>query len=261
MTPLQDFLIFLAGIAAGAINTVVGSGTLVTFPALIAFGVPPVTATMSNAVGLIPGNITGAWGYRRELEGQGRRLRMQIPASVLGSLVGAWLLLHLPSDAFESIVPVLLALAIVLVIVQPAVQRRVRRRLEAQGGDLTADPTGGRLVLLIVFTFLTGIYGGYFAAAQGVLLIGLMGLLVHDSIQRLNGAKNVLVLLVNLVSATTYVLVAADRIDWVAVGLIAAGSLIGGFIGAGVGRRLPPRVLRGVIVVLGIYAMWRILTT
>lgn len=260
MTPVQAFLVFLAGIAAGAINTVVGSGTLVTFPALIAFGVPPVTATMSNAVGLIPGNITGTWGYRRELEGQGHRLRRQIPASVAGSMVGAWLLLHLPPDAFETIVPILLGLALVLVVTQPAIQRRVRARREAQGAEL-GDPTGGRLVLLIALTFVTGIYGGYFAAAQGILLIGLMGVLVQDSLQRLNAAKNVLVLLVNLVSASVYVIVASDRIDWLAVGLIAAGSLIGGFVGAGVGRRLSPTVLRAVIVVLGVYAMWRILAT
>ncbi|AZI57072.1 sulfite exporter TauE/SafE family protein [Nakamurella antarctica] len=258
MTWTEIVLIFLAGIGAGTINTIVGSGTLITFPTLLAFGLPPVTATMSNAVGLVPGNISGTWGYRRELAGQWRRLRWQLPASLLGALLGAWLLLHLPANAFESIVPVLLVLALLLVIFQTRIQRWVRARSEKAGRDHEII-SRQRMVLLVSATFLTGIYGGYFAAAQGIMLMGLMGALLPDKLQNLNAAKNVLTLLVNAVSALTYTLVAFDRINWGAAGLIAVGSLIGGFLGAGVGRRLSPVVLRCIIVALGSFAIVRIL--
>ena len=167
-------LVLLAGAGAGIINTVVGSGTLITFPTLVAFGVPPVTATMSNAVGLVPGNVTGSFGYRRELAGQGSLVRRLIPASLLGSLVGAYLLLHLPEDTFIAVVPVLLVLALVLVVVQPPLQRWLTARREASGADaVTLDTLGApRMVAVTVAVFLCGIYGGYFAAAQGILLIG-----------------------------------------------------------------------------------------
>lgn len=259
MTVVEALLVLLAGIGAGTINTVVGSGTLITFPTLLAFGIPPVSATMSNAVGLVAGNVSGTWGYRRELRGQWGRLRWQIPASVLGAVIGAWLLLHLPADAFESIVPVLLVLALILVVTQTRIQRWVKGRAE-RAGRAVALMTPARLWLLLVWTFIAGIYGGYFAAAQGVLLVGLMGALVPNTLQEINAAKNLLTLLVNTVSAGIYTIVAFDRINWVAVAMIAVGSLIGGFLGAGVGRRLPAPVLRTLIVALGLYAIWRILT-
>jgi uncharacterized membrane protein YfcA len=258
VTVLEQCVIFLAGVWAGAINTVVGSGTLVTFPALIGFGVPPVTATMSNAIGLIPGNLAGTWGYRRELQGQGPRLRQQVPASVLGAIVGASLLLHLPSTAFESIVPVLLAVALILVIAQPHLTRRAQLRIAS--GEASETPSSRRRTVLLLATFFTGTYGGYFSAAQGVLLLGIMGILVAEPLQKVNAAKNVLVLLVNLVAAATYLLFASNDINWTAAGLVAGGSLVGGFVGAKVGRRLSPAALRIVIVVLGCYAIWRILT-
>lgn len=258
MGAVEVVVIFLAGVGAGAINAVVGSGTLITFPTLVAFGVPPVTATMSNAIGLVPGSVSGTWGYRRELAGQGRRLRWQIPASLLGSVLGAVLLLVLPEQAFAAVVPVLLIIALVLVVTQTRVQSWVRRRAEAAGRDHRVL-TRGAMGLLVVGTFLVGIYGGYFAAAQGILLVGVMGMLLPDSMQRINAAKNLLTLVVNVVSATMYTVIAFDRISWPAVGLIAVGSLAGGFLGASVGRKLSPFVLRGVIVLLGLVALWRLL--
>ncbi len=258
MSPVEIIAIFLAGIGAGTINAVVGSGTLVTFPTLVAFGIPPVTATMSNAIGLVPGSASGTFGYRRELSGQGERLRWQIPASLLGAICGAWLLLHLPETTFKKVVPVLLVLALTLVVVQPSLQRWIRRRAEAAGRDQSVV-TRGRFVTLIIGTFLVGIYGGYFAAAQGILLVGVMGALLPETMQRINGAKNLLTLVVNVVAATAYTLVAFDRISWAAVGLIAVGSLIGGFLGSHYGRRLSPVALRGCIIVLGIVALWRLL--
>jgi uncharacterized membrane protein YfcA len=258
VSPFEIVAIFLAGVGAGMINAVVGSGTLITFPTLVAFGFPPVTATMSNAIGLVPGSASGTWGYRRELAGQGPRLRWQLPASFCGAIIGAYLLLHLPETTFKKIVPVLLVIALILVVIQPRLQIAIRRRAEAAGRD--QDVVGrGRFAALMIGTFLVGIYGGYFAAAQGILLVGVMGALLPETMQRMNGAKNLLTLVVNLVAATAYTLVAFDRINWAAAGLIAVGSLIGGFVGAHYGRRLSPVALRCTIVVFGLIALWRLL--
>lgn len=252
-------LIALAGVGAGAINAVVGSGTLITFPTLVALGYPPVTATMSNAVGLVAGGISGTWGYRRELSGQWSRLRWQIPGSLLGAVGGAWLLLHLPEKVFIAVVPVLLILALILVVIGPRIQAWARRRSEAAGR--AADHVSrGRMATLVFGTFVVGIYGGYFTAAQGILLVAVMGALLPEDMQRMNAAKNLLALLVNVVAASAYILVAFDRISWLAAGLIAAGSLIGGVLGAHYGRKLSPNVLRAVIVVVGLIGLYRLVT-
>jgi uncharacterized membrane protein YfcA len=252
--------ILIAGVGAGAINAVVGSGTLITFPTLVAFGFAPVTATMTNAIGLVAGGVSGTWGYRRELRGQWPRLRWQIPASFVGAIIGSWLLLHLPEKAFETIVPILLVLALTLVVLQTRIQRWTAKRMIADRDDINdtfLTPT--RTALLTGSTFLVGIYGGYFTAAQGILLMGAMGVLVNDNLQRLNAAKNLLSLIVNVVAAVTYTIVAFDRINWAAAGLIAIGSLVGGVVGAKYGRKLSPTALRGVIVVVGLIGLWRLL--
>jgi uncharacterized protein len=241
-----------AGFAAGGINAVVGSGTLVSFPVLLAVGLAPVPATISNSLGLVAGNLSGSIGYRRELRGQRRLLLRLLPASVLGALTGAFLLLHLPAATFEAIVPVLIGVAVVLVAVQPMVQRRLQVKGEA---DTAAPVRGGRLAALFAGAYATGAYGGYFAASQGVLQIGIFGLLLRESLQRLNALKNVLTLAVNSVAAGAYVVVATDRIDWWAAGLLAVGSLVGGAVSSRYGRRLPAAVLRTAIVVLGIVAI------
>ena len=252
-------LIAVAGFGAGAINAVVGSGTLITFPTLVALGYPPVTSTMSNAVGLVAGGVSGTWGYRRELRGQWDRLRWQIPASLIGAMIGAYLLLHLPEKVFTQVVPVLLVGALVLVVTGPRIQAWARRRAEAAGRDEDEVPRG-HMIALVAGTFAVGIYGGYFTAAQGILLIGVMGALLPESMQRMNAAKNLLSLLVNIVAALAYTLVAFDRISWAAAGLIAVGSLIGGTVGAKYGRRLSPNALRAFIVVVGLIGLWRLLT-
>ena len=252
-------LILLAGLGAGAINGVVGSGTLVTFPTLVAMGYPPVTSTMSNAVGLVAGNISSTWGYRRELRGQWNRLRWQIPASVLGAVVGAWLLLHLPEKTFTAIVPVLLILALIMVVVGPWIQRWAQDRAE-KAGRSAEDISPGRMAALVAGTFAVAVYGGYFTAAQGILLVGVMGALLPESMQRMNAAKNLLTLLVNVVAALAYTFVAFHRINWPVAGLIAAGSLVGGWLGARYGRRLSPNTLRAAIVVVGLIGVYRLLT-
>jgi uncharacterized membrane protein YfcA len=258
VSALEIILIFVAGIGAGTINAVVGSGTLITFPTLVAFGYPPIIATMSNAVGQIPGGLSASFGYRKELAGQGPRIKQLMPASLLGAITGSWLLLHLPPTVFEVIVPILLVFALVLVVTQPWIQKTVRRRKEAKGLDLGVM-TGRQTVLLIIATYLIGVYGGDFTAAQGVLFVGVAGAMIPDTLQRVNGLKNVLTLAVNVVAAAAYVIVAHDRIQWGAAGLIAAGTLIGGFLGSSFGRKLPAPVLRGIIVVLGCVAIWRLL--
>ena len=253
MSLLEMLAVAAAGLAAGAINAVVGSGTLVTFPVLLAVGLPPVTATISNSLGLVPGNLAGSLGYRRELAGQRWLLLRLLPASVLGALTGAFLLLHLPASSFEAIVPMLVGLAVVLVAVQPLVSRALARRRSVDEPPSGIGP--GRLAALFAGAYATGSYGGYFAASQGVLQIGVFGLLLRESLQRLNAIKNVLTFGVNAVAGLTYVVVATDRIDWRAAGLVAAGSVVGGFLGSTVGRRLPAPLLRGAIVVLGLVAI------
>ncbi|WP_432509075.1 sulfite exporter TauE/SafE family protein [Kineococcus auxinigenes] len=254
MSPWDAVVVALAGVAAGAINAVVGSGTLVTFPALLAAGLPPVSATITNSMGLVPGNLAGAVGYRRELRGLGPLVLRLLPASALGAVTGAFLLLHLPAAAFGAVVPALVALAVILVVLQPLIGTRLARRRDgtAPADALTPVVTPRRLAGLVLGAYATGTYGGYFAASQGVLQVGVFGMLVRLPLQRLNALKNVLTSVVNAVAATAYVVTAAHRVDWAAAGLVAAGSLVGGALGARFGRRLPAPVLRAFIVLLGV---------
>jgi uncharacterized protein len=245
----QALLVFVAGIWAGAINTVVGSGTLVSFPVLLGIGISPVTANVSNTVGLFPGSFVGAWGYRRELVGQRRRVILLAAASALGGIAGAVLLLELPAKAFKAIVPVLIVLALLLVVFG----KQVTGWLAARGRHVSVNVT----VSLWLIVLATGIYGGYFGAAQGVLLMGFFGLFLAESLQRQNALKNVLAGVVNLVAAVVFV--ATTHVDWTAAGLIAAGSILGGLLGAGIGRRLSPTVLRATIVVVGLAAIVKLL--
>jgi uncharacterized membrane protein YfcA len=240
--------LLVAGMAAGTINTIVGAGTLITFPTLLFFGYPPVVANVSNTVGLVAGGLTGIHGYRRELVGQGDTLRRLMPVSFLGAVLGAVLLLWLPPAVFDTIVPVLIAAALLLVLLGPRIQAWAAARHPDQDSR-------GRRLLLTVGVFAAGVYGGYFGAAQGVLMMGIMSVLMTISLQRINGLKNVLVTLANAVAAVTFILVAPDMVDWGVAALIAAGALAGGVIGSRVGRRLSPVALRAVIVVVGVLAI------
>ena len=288
---LQALAIFAAGLAAGTINAVVGSGTLITFPTLLAFGYPPVLANVSNNVGLVPGVASGVHGYRAELVGQRRRVIRLGSASVCGGLVGAVLLLVLPAGAFKEIVPALIGIALLMIIFQPRLARWMAARQVARaaaraeepdrdGGAGGAGGTGGAGAMgavgvvapvtqaqepavqiggpvLWVLVFLSGVYGGYFGAAQGVLLIGLMGIAFTDTMQRINAVKNVMAGLVNGVAALVFV--AATHIDWGAAGLIACGAILGGQIGARIGRKLPPWGLRLLIICVGVVALVKLL--
>jgi uncharacterized membrane protein YfcA len=244
-------LIALAGAAAGMMNAAVGSGSLITFPTLLAFGFPPVLANVSNNIGLVPGGIASVWGYRRELRDQRRRLLVMGSMSLLGGATGAVLLLVLPSTTFRAVVPALLALAVLMVMVQPMIQRGLARRRERDGYVAGRDVGPGAMVA----TGLAGIYGGYFGGAQGILLVGALGTLMAETLQRLNALKNGLVTCVNTVAAAAFLVIAPHQIDWRIAALIAVGSALGGLLGAKVGRLLPQSVLRAIIVAVGMIAI------
>ncbi len=245
MSPAGALAIFAVGLAAGTINTIVGSGSLITFPTLLALGYSPVVANVTNTVGLVPGSLSGVVGYRRELVGQRSRLVYLGSASAVGGLTGAILLLVLPGNVFRRVVPILILVACALVAAQPRLSARLaKRRLEAEGPEPAHGGPG-----LLVTVFLTGVYGGYFGAAQGVILIALLGIFLDDHLQRLNAAKNMLALLVNGVAALLFIVFA--HVAWDAAAVLAAGAVIGGQVGATVGRRLPAPLLRGIIVVVG----------
>jgi len=250
--PAEALAIFAAAVAAGGINAVVGSGSLITFPTLLAFGFPAVIANVSNNVGLVFGNITGSVGYRSELAGQRAVLLRLAVASMAGSLAGAILLLSLPASAFTLIVPVLILLSCALVIVQPRLHAWLARRRSANGQGADGERSGPGPVLPAGIA-LAGAYGGYFGAAQGVLVIGLLGSFLHADLQRANAGKNVLVAAVNGTAAVVFIFFA--HVNWVVAALIAVGSAAGGVLGARVGRKLPPLALRIIIVVIGLVAV------
>ena len=243
--------IAFAGLAAGTINTVVGSGTLITFPVLLAFGYAPVTANVSNTIGLVPGSISGAVGYRRELAGQRRRAIRLGTLSVLGGATGAVLLLLAPASVFKEIVPGFIAIALVLVVLQPRLKALLAER------EIEVAHEGGIVVALAIYA--TGVYGGYFGAAQGILLLGILGVALAQDLHRTNALKNVLAGLTNGVAAVYFIF--AAHVDWGPAGIIAATSILGAQLGARYGRRLPPAALRGLIVVVGITAIVRLLVT
>ena len=243
--------IAFAGLAAGTINTVVGSGTLITFPVLLAFGFAPVTANVSNTIGLVPGSISGAVGYRRELSGQRSRAIRLGTMSVLGGITGAVLLLVLPASVFKAIVPIFIAIALALVVLQPRLKRLLSER------KIGAVHEDGVVVALAIY--LTGVYGGYFGAAQGILLLGILGVTLSQSLHRTNALKNVLAGLTNGVAGVYFIL--AAHVDWAPAAIIAGSSILGAQLGARYGRRLPPAALRALIVVVGATAIVRLLVT
>jgi uncharacterized protein len=294
--PGEALAILGAGLASGTVNAVVGSGSLITFPTLLAFGIPPIVANVSNNVGQVPGNVSGAVGYRRELAGQWSRLvRLGVIAAV-GSAGGAAALLSLPSSSFQVLVPALILTACALVLVQPWLSARIMaRRAASRGGpdaavrtagrapglpavdasgDRPADPpvaagSGGQFSgpagddrealspVLRAGVLASAAYGGYFGAAQGVLVIGLLGTFLDETLQRVNGAKNVLVAVVNGVAAIIYLFLA--HIDWLVVLLIGVGSAVGGVLGARFGRRLSPLALRIFVVLIGVVSAVKLL--
>jgi uncharacterized protein len=251
LSPLEALAVVAAGAGAGGVNAVIGSGSLITFPTLVAVGYPAVTANVSNNIGLVPGSVAGALGYREELQGQGRRARTLAMASASGGLTGAILLLALPSDVFDAIVPVLVLVACVLMALQPRLAKRVADRRADDAPDVGVAP--------MAIAFAAGVYGGYFGAAQGVILLAMLSVFVPDDLQRSNALKNVLAGTVNAVAAVIFV-VFAD-VAWEAVALVAVGAVFGGVVGSRVGRRIPPTALRVAVIVLGVAVAVRFFVT
>ena len=250
---MQYLAIAVVGFMAGAINAVAGSGSLLTFPTLLALGYSPLVANVSNSVGLTFGNVSASFGYRRELSGQRRRALGLGLCSLVGGVGGAILLLDLPHQVFRLIVPALVVFAVVLLLFQPRLAKlraaRQQRRESAQ------EERHGPLLPAAVLA--TAVYGGYFGAAQGVILIAALGVFIDDTLQRLNGLKNVLAATAN--GAASIVFIIRAPIAWEAALVIAAASILGGQLGAGIGRRLPPAVLRWVVIVGGLAAVAKLL--
>src|SRR3954451_5218534 len=231
MTVLEALAIVGAGAVAGGVNTVVGSGSLITFPTLLAVGYSPVTANVSNSIGLVPGGVSGSIGYRAELRGQGRRTAILAIGTTIGAVIGGVLLLTLPSSVFDAVVPALILLAVALMAFRPAPKQH-------ESGNTMA---GG-----VVSAFATGIYGGYFGAAQGIILMSLLRLCFSEHLQVLNAIKNVLAGIANLVAGILFMF--AAHVSWGAAALIAVGSTAGAQVGARYGRRLPEEVLPGNVI-------------
>jgi uncharacterized membrane protein YfcA len=249
VTSVQVLLIIAAGVGAGVINAVVGAGTLVTFPTLLLLGYPPVLANVTNTVGLVPGSVMASIGYRKTLRGRGPVVARLLVAAIIGGVTGGALLVLLPGRAFDTVVPWLLVLAAVLAALQPRIARAVALRRAARGVDDDAAPVGPGVFVLIA---LTGVYGGYFGAAQGVMLLVVLGLALGGPINELNGVKNILGGTVNLVAAVLFILI--SEVDWAVAGLVAIGATIGGGLGGRYGRRLSSSALRVLLVSIAMIA-------
>jgi uncharacterized membrane protein YfcA len=235
-------LLVAAGMAAGVVNAVAGGGSLISFPTLLAVGYPTVAANVTNTVALWPGYIGGAVGYRAELAGQrGRTVAFSV-TSVIGAVLGCLLLLITPESVFGALVPILIAVASLLLAAQPTLKKRLAA---------SARPNGRRhQVLLHGGVLVCGVYGAYFGAGLGVMLLGILAVFVHDHLQRVNAVRAVLSLVINTVALVAFAFFGPVR--WDAVAVMAVASLAGGFLGARMARRLPPAVLRGVIVTFGL---------
>ena len=253
MTLLEQGAVLLAGLGAGVLTSTVGIASLLSFPVLVAVGLPPVVANASNTVGLTPGALSGSWGYRSELREHPRVTAVVLATCAAGSVVGAVLLLALPATVFESVVPWLILGTCLLVGIQPRLSARLRARRGSEADDrLHVSPATG------VFATLTGAYGGYFGAGSGVMMLAVLGLGTDLPFRVANALKTLAVLAANLVASMIFV-VAAD-IDWRAVVLLASGSVVGGYVGARIGRRLPVVLLRGGVVIAGLggaFLLWR----
>ncbi len=270
--PWSWALVAAAGLAAGAVNAIAGGGTLISFPALVATGMPPVVANMTSSVGLLAGYAGGSVGYRRELRGQGRRVRSLAAVSLVGGVAGAVILLRTPAEAFSQAVPFLILVSCALLAAQPRLARAVAARREAAApavpaattpggpagaahGGSAADPVGagqdpGTGWGVKAGVFVSAVYGSYFGAGLGVLLLGVLGVLVQDRLQRLNALKGLLSLLVNAVGAVIFAV--SGRVPWSAAAVLAVTATCGGLLGVRVARRLSARVLRAAVVTLGV---------
>jgi uncharacterized membrane protein YfcA len=243
---MDHLVVVAAGLGAGFVMSSIGVASLVSFPVLVALGLPPVVANASNTVGLIPAGLSGSFGYRRELAAHPQVTRVVVATGALGSVAGAFLLLGLPAGIFEVVVPWLILFACLLVGLQPWIAARHRVR----GGPRRPRTRAGRGVAGL--TALAGVYGGYFGAGQGVVVVAILALGLDLELAVVNALKTLAVLAANVVAGTVFVLVA--DLDWTVVALLGLGSVVGGYAGSRVGRRLPPALFRALVVTAGVVA-------
>jgi uncharacterized membrane protein YfcA len=261
LEPAQVALLAAAALVAGAVNAVAGGGSLLSFPALLAVGYPALTANVTNTVALTPGYFGGTLGYRRELEGQRARAVALGATSAVGAVLGAFLLLVSSAELFERLVPFLIFLACGLLAAQPRLARLVRERRDP--ADDPPPPAAARAGLgahtapLLAAQFLAAVYGAYFGAGVGIMMLAILGIFVADRLQRLNALKGLLSLLINLIAAVSFVLFA--DVSWVAVAVMALASLLGGQLGVVLARRLDDRALRWLVIAFGVAVGLRLL--
>jgi uncharacterized membrane protein YfcA len=247
VTGLEQLAVLATGLGAGVLTSTVGVASLLSFPVLVAVGLPPVVANASNTVGMTPAGLSGSFGYRQELRQHPRATAAVIVTCAVGSVGGAVLLLALPSGVFEAVVPWLILFTCLLVGVSPPLNKWLRRH-----DDPDAEQRHTMSPVTTFFATLTGVYGGYFGAGSGVMMMAVLGLGTDLEFRIVNALKTLAVMAANVV-ATLIFLVVAD-LDWAAVGLLAAGSVIGGYVGSRIGRRLPATLLRSGVVVAGVIA-------
>ncbi len=251
MTGLESLLVLATGFGAGVLSSTVGVASLLSFPTLVALGLPPVTANVSNTLGLIPGGLGGVVGYREEVREAGPLAKVIVVVCAVGAVAGAALLLGLPSGVFEAVVPWLILFTCLLVGAQPRIAAWLRARSTARHGVDRAERRH-MSPLTTGFATLTGMYGGYFGAGAGVMMVAVLGLGTDLELRVVNGLKTLSLMVGNVVAGAIFVVVADPR--WGAAALLAAGSLVGGYVGARIGRRLPDAVFRGAVVVAGVVA-------
>ena len=238
----HNLIAFAAAFGAGAINAVAGGGSLVSFPALVWLGLPSITANATNTVAVWPGSVGSMWGYRRELRDTERRMYLLIVPSLVGGILGALLLRMTPGRLFDRLVPVLILFATVLFMLQGPVQRLFNRATPEHRG-------AAWLAGAVAFQFLVGVYGGYFGAGIGILMLASLSIMGHDDIHQMNGFKNMLATFINGIAALYFIWM--RMVSWPDAAVMAAGAIIGGVGGAGVARRLGQKTVRRIVVAIG----------
>ncbi len=247
MTGAEQLAVLVTGFGAGILTSTVGVASLLSFPVLVAVGLPPVVANASNTIGMTPAGLSGSFGYRRELREHPRVTAVVLLTCAMGSVAGALLLLALPPGVFEAIVPWLILGTSVLVGIQPWISRRLKARRGADVPDrVHMSP------MTTVWATLTGVYGGYFGAGSGVMMMAVLGFGTDLQLRIVNALKTLAVMAANVVATVIFLFLA--ELDWVAIGLLASGSVVGGYVGAHIGRRLPAPVLRTLVVIVGVTA-------
>lgn len=246
MSLLNEMLIFLAAVTAGFINAMAGGGTLVSFPALLALGISPVVANVTNTIALVPGTIGGMWAQRNEFQSQYRRLLKLLPVAIVGGVAGGLLILNTSEDAFKSLIPYLILGATLLL----GFQVRIKNWVVSRMGQAHSEHNNPIFMLSLVF--LAAIYGGYFGAGLGVILMATLGLVTDENMTRLNFLKQALAFAINLAAAIYFIF--SGKVDWTIAFIMIFGSLLGGLIGGKLAGKMKPEILRWIVVSAGLIA-------